>query len=249
MERRSINDAHVHIGRSAAINRSLSEDGLLKLREKHQIEGMTVMSLEQDVDKNNERIASICKRHRFVRGLVWIQKSQLQKDIRMIEDGLADGIVGAKFHGSFENSPVSSPHYAPLMEMLNDRQAVLLMHTGRYKDASPESNTSYLHALDVARKYPKIKVVMAHMGGSDTNVVKRALMDGKDVPNIYFDTSGITTPYVIEYALTMLDARRILFGSDEPWCSFMSMYYNVADAQVDEKYKSMILYDNYTTLL
>lgn len=244
-----INDAHVHLGRSAAINHSLSEDGLLNLREKHGIQSMMVMSLEQDVDKNNEKIASICKRHRFVRGLIWVQKSQLQKDIRMIEGGLGDGIVGAKFHGSFENAPVSSAQYSPLMEMLSDRQAILLVHTGRYKDASPESNTSYLHALEVARKYPKIRVVMAHMGGSDTNVVKRALVDSKDVPNVYFDTSGITTPYVVEYALSVIDARRILYGSDEPWCSFMSMYYNVADAQVDEKYKSMILYDNYTTLL
>jgi predicted TIM-barrel fold metal-dependent hydrolase len=237
------------MGKSASINRSLSEDGLLKLREKHGIENMTVMSLEQDINSNNEKLASICKRHRFVRGLVWVQKSQLHKDIRMIERGLGEDIIGAKFHGSFENAPVSSAQYAPLMEMLNDRQAVLLVHTGRYKDAAPESNTSYLHALQVARTHPKIRVVMAHMGGSDTSVVKRALVDSKDVPNVYFDTSGITTPYAIEYALSVIDARRILFGSDEPWCSFMSMYYNVADAQIDEKHKSMILHDNYTTAI
>jgi predicted TIM-barrel fold metal-dependent hydrolase len=87
------------------------------------------------------------------------------------------------------------------------------------------------------------------MGGSDTAVVKRAINDAKDIPNIYFDTSGITTPYAVEYAVRVIDVRRILFGSDEPWCSFRSMYYNVVDAEIPEEYKERILSENFKDLV
>lgn len=245
-----INDAHVHLGRSSAINRSLSADGILKLKEKHNLSHLLVMSFENDVEKNNQTIIDLAEQDRSILGLVWIQKSRISKDVLLLSKLLGNGrIVGVKFHGSYENLPVLSSTYRPVMELLNDKGAILLVHTGRYKDASPESNTSYLHALEVARQYPKAKVVLAHMGGSDTYIIKKALQDAKDMPNVYFDTSGITTPYIIEHAVKVIDARRLMFGSDEPWCSFMSMYYNIIDAEVDQSYKDRILSENFLNLV
>ena len=119
----------------------------------------------------------------------------------------------------------------------------------RYKEGSKESNTSYQHALEVAKIYPKLKVIMAHMGGTDTTICKRAINDSRDYPNIYFDTSGITTPYIIEYAVEQIPANRILFGSDAPWCSFNAMVYTILDAQIDDDIKNAILYNNFNELI
>jgi predicted TIM-barrel fold metal-dependent hydrolase len=246
----TINDAHVHLGKSSGIYRSLSTEDVLKLREKHKIKNLMLMSFENDVGVNNEKIIELSQKYSFIFGLFWIQKSTLAQSVKTLEKLLGNSrIVGVKFHGSYENMPVSSPTYDSIMEILSERESILLVHTGRYKDASLESNTSYLHAIQIAKIYPKIKVVLAHMGGSDTSIIKRAIQDSKDISNIFFDTSGITTPYAIEYAVRIIDARRILFGSDEPWCSFMSMYYNVADAEIPKDDKAMILSDNFHDIL
>lgn len=245
-----INDAHVHLGKSSGIYRSLSTEDVLKLRDKHKIKNLMLMSFEHNVEVNNKKIIELSRRYPFIFGLFRIQKSPLAQSAKILEKLLANSrIAGVKFHGSYENTPVSSPIYGSIMEVLNERESILLVHTGRYKDASLESNTSYLHAIQIARAYPKIKVIFAHMGGSDTTIIKRALQDSKDISNIYFDTSGITTPYAIEYAVRIIDVKRILFGSDEPWCSFMSMYYNVADAEISQDHKEMILSENFNDLL
>ncbi len=245
-----INDAHIHLGKSDEINRSLSIDDILKLKDKRKIGNIVLMSLERDIEANNKKIIELCQRFPFIFGLLWIQKHTLTENINMFEKILGnDRIIGAKFHGSFENMPVSSPVYSPIMNILNEKEAILLVHCGRYKDASLESNTSYLHAIELAKSYPNIKVILAHMGGTDTSIIKRALQDSKDIHNIYFDTSGITTPYIIEYATKIIDTERILFGSDEPWCSFMSMYYNIMDAQISREHKEDILSENFNKLL
>lgn len=244
-----VNDAHVHLGKSSGIYHSLSTEDVLRLRDKHKIENLMLMSFEHNVEANNKKIIDLSARYPFIFGLFWVQKSALAQSAKTLEKLLGNSrIVGVKFHGSYENTPVSSPIYSSIMEILNERESALLVHTGRYKDASLESNTSYLHGIQIARTYPKIKVIFAHMGGSDTTIIKRALQDSKDIPNIYFDTSGITTPYAIEYAVRIIDIRRILFGSDEPWCSFMSMYYNVADAQISKDHKEMIFSKNFDDL-
>src|SRR5690606_19298128 len=137
---------------------------------------------------------------------------------------------GVKFHGVYEHSPINNPAYAPALEILNDREALLLVHCGRFREGMRESDTSYLHALDIARAYPRIKVTLGHMGGGDSTVIRRCIADSKDSPNVYYETSGITTPFMLEWALKHVPADRILFGSDAPWCSFRSRYYNVEDA-------------------
>jgi predicted TIM-barrel fold metal-dependent hydrolase len=151
-------------------------------------------------------------------------------------------MIGCKYHGSYLGSPI---HPCQLLEDIN----LVMVHCGRYKEGRKESNTSYLHALEVAKSYPKLKVIMAHMGGTDTNVCKVAIEDSRDYDNIYFDTSGITTPYIIEYALENIPSNRILFGSDAPWCSFLAMYHTVLDARIPDEDKQNIFYNSFNDLV
>ena len=87
------------------------------------------------------------------------------------------------------------------------------------------------------------------MGGTDTTICKKAIYESREHENIYFDTSGITTPYIIEYACDNIGPKRILFGSDIPWCSFKAMYYTIEDAMIPRVYKDDILYHNLNRLV
>ena len=116
----------------------------------------------------------------------------------MLED---DKCVGIKIH------PQS--HKYTLRE-LGDRifsfaqelETVVLMH--------PESDVN--DALSMADKYPKCKLISAHMGSADhVSLVKRSRND-----NIYLDTSGVASSRnnITEYAVSQIGSERILFGTD-----------------------------------
>ena len=246
---RRVCDSHVHLGKSGGIYHTLNLDEIDGFIKKFNIEHLLLFPFELDVDKSNQQIFDLSKTNKKVHGLYWIQKDCIERDVKILKNNLNNGCEGVKFHGTYENLPISDEIYRPILEVLNDKESLLLVHTGRYKDGDIESNTSYLHAVNVAKKYQKIKVILAHMGGNDTSIVKKALDISKNIKNIWFETSGITTPYRVERAVDVIGPERILFGSDAPWCSFRSMYYGVEDTLLDEKIKNRIFYENFIKLL
>lgn len=247
-EKRKICDVHVHLGRSGGIYHTLHLDQIDDFIERFNIEHLALFPFEIDIDESNKKILKLSQMNKKIHGLYWIQKKHVERDKKILETSLGQGCWGVKFHGTYENLPISDPIYRPVLEVLNDNASLLLVHTGRFRDGDITSNTSYLHALNVAKLFPKIKVILAHMGGNDTTIVKKALEESRDIRNVWFETSGITTPYRVERAVDVIGPERILFGSDAPWCSFRSMYYGVEDSLLDERIKELIFYENFIRL-
>lgn len=237
------------MGYSSGFKIRTSSDEILSIKDRYGIENMLLFSFDQNISETNMKIIELSKQHNGIYPLYWIQKSRIEEDYAALEKELNNGCRGVKFHGVFEKRPVSDPAYASVLELLNNNESILLVHCGRYKEGMRESNTSYYHALDMAQKYPKIKVILAHMGGADSTVIKRCLLDSQAFRNVYYDTSGITTPFIVEHALNMVDKEKILFGSDSPWCSFRSRYYNIEDANITKETKQLILHDNFVKLI
>lgn len=244
-----INDAHIHLGNSSIINQKLLVKDIENFRTKYNIDNIMLMSLDKDIDKNNKKIIELSKKSKHIHGLYWIQKNRINEDIKILEQEIGNGLVGVKFHGVFENQKVSAKIYEPIMKVLSDKKAILLVHCGRFKDGSPLSNSSFVHAIKVAKKFENIKIILAHMGGNDTSVVRKALDAAKNIPNAYFDTSGISTPFRVELGVKAIGAKRIIFGSDFPWCSLRGMYYGVEDAMISDNAKSLILNKNFLNIL
>ena len=237
------------MGYSLGFNIRTGFDEVLSMKSRYNVENMLLFSFDQNISETNMKVLELSKQHKGIHPLYWIQKRRMEEDYMLLEKELNNGCRGVKFHGVFEKAPVSDPAYAPVLELLNNNESILLVHCGRYKEGMRESNTSYYHALDVAQKYPKLKVILAHMGGADSTVIRRCLRDSRAFQNVYYDTSGITTPLILEHALKMVDKEKILFGSDSPWCSFRSRYYNIEDANITEETKQLILHDNFVKLI
>jgi len=66
---------------------------------------------------------------------------------------------------------------------------------------------------DLARRFPKVQIVMAHLTGDG----ERGVQDILDTPNVLIDTSGGQPESgLVEYAVRRLGAERVIFGSDWP---------------------------------
>jgi len=152
---RKVNDIHIHIGRSSIIKNQLSPDKISHYREKFGLDHLMIFSLDVDISKNNEKIIELAKNNDFLHGLYWVQNSRISDDIQILKNELGSGLAGVKFHGVFENKPVTDNVYEPILEVLEEKKSILLIHCGRYKDGNPESNSSYIHALEIAKKISK----------------------------------------------------------------------------------------------
>jgi Tat protein secretion system quality control protein TatD with DNase activity len=238
-ERIRVNDTHIHIGHSKDIYKSLNN--VKKFQIDNDIGSCLIMGNSL---RDNNSVELMAANDKNVYGLYWISTYG-----NFIDLAYSKRMVGCKFHGAYEQKPITNPVYADILDFLDIKKAILMIHCGRYKEGALESTTSYLHALKIAEQYPNIRVIMAHMGGTDTNVCKFAIIESIDYDNIYFDTSGITTPYIIEYAVEHISSRRILFGSDAPWCSFKAMYYTVLDAEIGNQEKQNIFHENFNQLI
>lgn len=236
-----INDFHIHIGKSDDPQYDINLERLLFFKKHNDIDKMLIMGSHLNPEADNESVKQYTKED-GIYGLHWWTTES--NDIKF-----DDKIVGIKYHGAYLKRPVTSMD-SHVLETMDKHKKILLVHCGRYLEARPVSNTAFTHALQVAQSYRHIKVVLAHMGGTDRKICKEAI-DAAVVNDgsVYFDTSGITTPSIIEYACNKLPCTRILFGSDWPWCGFKSMYHNVYDALINDLTKQDILYNNFEMLL
>jgi uncharacterized protein len=99
---------------------------------------------------------------------------------------------------------------------------------------------------DLALRHPNSTIVMLHLGGAR----ERGVLDVKDLPNVYVDTSGSQPDAgFVEYAVAHLGAERVLYGSDGPLRDFGPQLAKVKGAHISEAERRLILHDNMAKLL
>jgi len=141
------------------------------------------------------------------------------------------------------------------MRVLMERaiaHAVPILHHSWYVNLwdypTPERQSERSEAHDIAalaRDYPEARILMAHLEGSGL----RGVRDIENVPNIWVDTSG-SQPFTgtLEYALDVLGADRILYGSDLFGRSLHSQLGRIFGAKMSDDERQQILWRNATSL-
>jgi predicted TIM-barrel fold metal-dependent hydrolase len=158
----------------------------------------------------------------------------------------ADGVGLLTSYGS---AWLGDPSFAPIFEELNRRRAVVYTHP---TDAAccqnlfpgapnqmlewPTDTTRTIVSLivsDSATKYPDIKFIFSHAGGTITSIAGRLLgaAAGPDAftrppePNsrlfhlrrFYYDTAGAANPVAMQALKTLVPVSQIVFGTDAPF--------------------------------
>ncbi len=99
---------------------------------------------------------------------------------------------------------------APLMEAAEYFDIPLLFHSGH-----PPRDLPSLQA-DLARRYPRVRVVIAHIGLHD--YVSDAIIAAGKLDNVYCDMSQ-AWPYDIKAFVKKVGPHKLLFGTDGPFQS------------------------------
>jgi predicted TIM-barrel fold metal-dependent hydrolase len=233
-------DAHAHLGESGPwqpfINPTIYVDKLIKLLDKYDVERAIVFPNPNVGDKYpemNDYIAECVKKHpkRLVGfGRVDPRREDAIKESNRIKNSL--GLTGLKLHPFVECFRPDHPFFNKLFQKTNELNLPILFHSG-------DGFSSPGLILKIAKKYPKLPIILGHLKESTINALK-------ECENTYVETSG-TLPDYVELSAD-IDEDRILFGSDAPYYRYPTQIAIVEAAEVSQKIKKKIFYENFLRL-
>lgn len=170
-------------------------------------------------DQSSRLLSEDLERHENFVGEVIVLPEDTDADVE--RQLLHDRIRGLKCYHFF--SPKKPTQNADVCEYLpesawhvaNDRGLCITLHLMKDAALSDAENMSYV--LDHARRYPNAKLILAHCGRSFAawTVLDRAARFA-DLPNVFFDLSGICEPVPMMECIRAVGSERILWGTDFP---------------------------------
>lgn len=140
----------------------------------------------------------------------------------------------------------TDPRLDPLMQRAAQLDIPVLHHAWYKADGQTGNESTAAEVADLARRHPRVSIIMAHLGG----VRWRGVLDIKPYRNVLVDTSG-SQPVagLVEYAVAQLGAERVVFGSDWPLRNYVVQKARVSGAHIAEREKAGILGENAAHLL
>jgi hypothetical protein len=120
---------------------------------------------------------------------------------------LEAGARGFKLHPRSDEFALPHPAVDEVVALAHDRRLPVLFHAGRGIPHLGEA------VVDLARRYPGARLILAHAGISDLGWIAR---DAAELRNIYFDTAWwLVSDHLQLYAT--VPPGQILYGSDMPY--------------------------------
>ncbi len=169
-----------------------------------------------------------------------------------------DRLLGVKIYPTLHCISPDSDKLKPLYRWAEVNGKIVIIHTGcdpgmwelprmcRFARPSLVKNA--------ARRHPGATFIIAHMGAYSMllpGIFFREALDAAELPNIYLDTSAVD-PLFVERAVEEIGPDKILFGSDYPYVTGLTIkdaIDEILELNISESAKRKILYENAARLL
>lgn len=141
--------------------------------------------------------------------LPWIKPTIETADAKL-ESMIAENhdiVKGMKMHAFHSRMATDDDRMIPYVEMAEKYDLPFMIHTGGCDEASPR------RVCNMAKRYPKVQFIMAHMGLGTDN--KEAIDLMGEAENLLADTAWVPMESTIEI-IKRYGSKRILFGTDSP---------------------------------
>jgi predicted TIM-barrel fold metal-dependent hydrolase len=123
------------------------------------------------------------------------------------ERALDAGARGIKLHPRAQAFAFDTDGMEAIFALAEERRVPVLIHMGRGMPPVADGLVRLAHA------HPGVRLVLAHAGIADQNVLARGL---RDHPGVFYDTSCFLATDVLEL-FARVPVERICFGSDPPY--------------------------------
>lgn len=154
-----------------------------------------------------------------------------------------------KLHPEYQNFYPDDGKMDLIYELCIKNDIAILFHSG-YDFAFDEYNvhSTPKRFLNLLKKFPELKIILAHLGGYRMWDMVYKLLVGK---NIYFDTAFINEISDASFKSIVYEhgTDKILFGSDFPWERQNSIKKKIDRCIDNEKDRNKIFYENAIKLL
>jgi predicted TIM-barrel fold metal-dependent hydrolase len=170
----------------------------------YELDGVLLLS------KSGEQLVEMTEAIEGAYGLIWITFSPTYVDevARWLEH---PKIIGIKLHPLADGYDPTWPMMDPLYELAAARDAALLFHTGHEFGSLPWLIEK------AARRHPRARFVMAHMGLHSMVYVDAAIEAAERTPNLYVDTAAMPFIWKVKEAVKRIGEDRVMYGSDAPF--------------------------------
>ncbi len=140
----------------------------------------------------------------------------------------------------------SDPRVAEIVTAATAHGAPVLQHAWDKTGGNLDTESTPDDVARLSRAVPEAKLIMAHLNGHGMRGIERI----HACPNVHVDTSG-GDPEVgmVELACRRLGYRRVVFGSDAPIRHYGVQMSKVLGADLTDKQKRAVLWDNAVRLL
>jgi uncharacterized protein len=135
----------------------------------------------------------------------------------------------------------------PVMKAAERYGLVVLQHAWSMTKIKQRSfHTDPEDAVLLARRFPNVRVIMAHLTGCGV----RGVLAARGCDNLVVDTSGAAPEAgIVAYAVEKLGVHRVIYGSDAPIRDFAVAIARITGAGLGRDAERRILRDNARELL
>jgi hypothetical protein len=237
-EKYNIFDAHTHIGDYYDIDAAMSADGLITYMKEYNIRYSAVSAVTKDMYGDNNRVAEAFKKYPDqLLGLAHIDPSAGESALAEVERCLRLGFRGLKLHPHYDAYMVfDSKLVFPVLEKAAHHRLPILVHTGTPPMTTP------IHVGYLAQHFPEIKFICGHMGFGDSSY--EAPEAGEMAENVYMDLTAASVHSMIERAIKRLGAERFVWGTDQPYLTFIGEFFKLLSLRIPDEDKRKILWEN-----
>jgi len=165
----------------------------------------------------------------------------IKRDIQFFTEQYHFKVI--KIHPWLGAFPANSKELYPVFEAATELELPILYHSGTIPFTTPAE------MFDMAKRFPKVKVVMGHSG--ETELWHDVMALTKYADNLFIETSGQPNRIFLEQFVQRYGSERVLYGSD--WLGtpgkMIFRQLEINEIRISEYDKNNILINNAKRLL
>lgn len=257
-------DTHVHISTYTGKGKDLSEatETLINEMDLNSVDYSIVIpdNLENDpkiadleatlkIIKNEKRLFALGSPQ-----IIQRRSDEIDKYRKLLKEGVVKGLKLFPGHDPYN---AADERCLPYYELLQELDYPVVIHTGEVssnpKIANPLEYNDPKYIVEIADKYPKLKVIITHYFWPR---IEYCYDITKNSPNIYFELAGTADPEVleknggIEKMIDVLEKTiqdrpdKVIFGTDWPMCDIKRHIDLVNSLKITEEIRERIFSKN-----